>query len=237
MKRIKLKKHKKVSPFTYILVLILIFVISLIIAFKYIGDNLSNKVNSYATKQAKKIITLVINKSVNKEVISKFDTNEIFKENENMVDFNSATLNEILLEVSSNLRENLKKLEKGEIKIDDTNILTDKTKLKDGVIYEIPSGIIFNNALLSNIGPKIPVKLHLLGDVVTSIDTKVTDYGINNAIIEVDLKIVITEQVILPFSDSQIKIVQNVPLAIKLIEGKIPNYYSNGKDGTVLIGD
>ena len=237
MKRIKLKKHKKVSPFTYILVLILIFVISLIIAFKYIGDNLSNKVNSYATKQAKKIITLVINKSVNKEVISKFDTNEIFKENENMVDFNSATLNEILLEVSSNLRENLKKLEKGEIKIDDTTILTDKTKLKDGVIYEIPSGIIFNNALLSNVGPKIPVKLHLLGDVVTSIDTKVTDYGINNAIIEVDLKIVITEQVILPFSDSQIKIVQNVPLAIKLIEGKIPNYYSNGKDGTVLIGD
>ena len=206
-------------------------------AFKYIGDNLSKKVESYAAKQAKKIIVLVINKSVNKDVISSLETNEIFTESDGTIDFNSKTINEILLKVNTNLKSNLNKLENGEFKITDTTILTDKAKLKKGIIYEVPTGIIFNNALLANIGPKIPVRLNLVGDIITGIDTNVIDYGINNAIIEIDIKITINEQVLLPFSSKQISVTEKVPIAIKLIQGQIPNYYANGKSGTVFLGE
>ena len=232
MKKIKLKKSK-ITPFTYILILILLLIISLIFIFKYIGHNLSDKVESYATKQSKKIITLVINKSIDKELISSFELNQIFTESENTIDFNSVKLNKILLEVNKKLKDNLNKLESGELKLEDETILKNKTK--KGIVYEIPTGIIFNNALLANIGPKIPVKLHLIEDVLTGIDTNVIDYGINNAIIEVYIKITINEQVILPFSSKQISVTEKVPIAIKLIEGKVPNYYSSGKDNAVVI--
>lgn len=237
MRRIKLKKRRSITPLTYILIVILILIISLILTFKYIGSNLVRKVESYADKQAKKIITLVITKSVNKEIINTFKTDEIFTETENTVDFNSVVINQILLKVNKNLKSNLEKLEKGEIQLTDTTILSDKSKIKDGIVYEIPTGIIFNNALLANLGPKIPVKLHLVGDVLTSIDTNVIDYGINNAIIELDVVITINEQMVLPFSSKDISVTEKVPLAIKLIQGKIPNYYSNGKEGSVLINE
>ena len=234
MKRIKLKKNKKFSFFKILLILVFLFAISLILTFKYIGSKLSDKVESYATKEAKKIITLVINKSVDKDIISNLDANEIFIESENTIDFDSKVINEILVTVNKKLKTNLIKLEKGNLKINSSN--NDK-KLKKGIIYEIPTGIIFNNALLSNIGPKIPVKLQLVGDILTSIDTNVVDYGINNAIIEVDIKITINEQVLLPYSSKQISVTEKIPLALKLIQGKIPNYYSNGQAGSVVLSD
>ena len=67
-------------------------------------------------------------------------------------------------------------------------------KLKSGIIYQVPTGIIFNNGLLSNIGPKIPVKLSLIGDVTIDIKTTIKDYGINNAVIQVSINVKVTEQ-------------------------------------------
>jgi len=39
--------------------------------------------------------------------------------------------------------------------------------------------------LLSNLGPKIPVKFDLVGEVIINIETKITNYGINNAMMEI----------------------------------------------------
>lgn len=58
--------------------------------------------------------------------------------------------------------------------------------------------------------------------------TKVTNYGINSALIEVNLQIKIKEKVILPITTKEIEVISNTPIAIKLIQGTVPNYYSNG---------
>ncbi len=92
----------------------------------------------------------------------------------------------------------------------------------------MPSGIVTNNALLSNLGPKIPVKFELVGDVISNIDTKITNYGINNAMIEISVNVQLNEQIILPFISKRISYTTNIPIAIKLIQGTIPNYYFNG---------
>lgn len=230
MRRIKLKKRHKISPLTYILVLIFILIVSLIWCFKYIGTSLTDKVESYAEAEVRKIITLVVNKSVSDEVINSFNTADIFIEVNNTVDFNSVNINKIIVRVNKNLKKNLNELETGKIDLEQNTLLPDKSKLKEGIIYEVPSGIIFNNPILSNIGPKIPVKLHLIGDIITSVETSVTDYGINNAIIELDLVMTIHEQMVLPFSKKEIEIKESIPIAIKMIQGKVPNYYSSGKD-------
>ena len=227
MRRVKLHSKKKMNTLTFILLLILLFIISLIISFNHLGKNLSKKVEEYSTLEAKKIVSSLINESIETDVIDNL-RNSLFVKSGNTVDFDSYKINRLVVLINKNLKDNLNKLEKGKIELDGITLLKDKSKIKKGVVYEIPSGIIFNNALLANIGPKIPVKLHLLGDAIVSVDTKITDYGINNAIIEVFVKINVTEQMILPFSVKKVKVEQSIPIAIKLIEGNIPSYYSSG---------
>ena len=126
--------------------------------------------------------------------------------------------------------DNLKKIETG--KIDNISFINSEDynieKLKNGVISEVPLGIITNNVLLSNIGPKVPVKLNLVGNVVSSIETKISNYFINSALIEIYAKIEVTEEVIIPFQTKRIKVQNNVPVTIKVIQGNVPNYYNSG---------
>ena len=49
-----------------------------------------------------------------------------------------------------------------------------------------------------------------------------------NALIEVNIVLELTEQVILPFITNKIKIETTIPVALKLIQGSVPNYYLNG---------
>ena len=109
-----------------------------------------------------------------------------------------------------------------------------KEKKGRGLVFEIPSGVVFKNSLLTNIGPKIPVKLTLIGDIDSDIKTKVTNYGINNALIKVNVYVHVVEQVILPISSKKVDVEMNIPLAVKLIQGQIPEYYLNGKADTSL---
>ena len=86
-------------------------------------------------------------------------------------------------------------------------------------------GIIFNNGLLANLGPKVPVKISLIGDIVTDIVTDIKEYGINNALIQIGIKVKVNEQVILPFATNEISIETNIPLIIKMVKGEVPSYY------------
>jgi len=104
----------------------------------------------------------------------------------------------------------------------------DKENLKKGIVFKIPSGVVFNNSLLANVGPKIPVRFTLIGDVLSGVNTNVTNYGINNALLEVNVNIKLTLKVILPIASKEVNVETNVPIAIKMIQGSVPDYYSNG---------
>ena len=160
-------------------------------------------------------------------IITKSDSGEI-----KTIDFNPIIVNKILTLTTNTVQINLRYIEQGHIDLldlpDNALIDYDREKLKHGIIYEIPSGVIFNNVFLSNLGPKIPVKLSLVGDILSNVNTKVTNYGINNALIEVNVNLELTEQVILPFISKQVKVSIDIPVALKLIQGTVPNYYLNG---------
>ena len=112
------------------------------------------------------------------------------------------------------------------------NILTNnnKNEFKNGIILEIPSGIVTDNFLFSNLGPKIPIKISLTGEFESCISTKVEEYGLNNALISIYIDIRETEQISMPFITEKIVIENKIPIAINLVNGKIPSYYLNGFD-------
>ena len=55
--------------------------------------------------------------------------------------------------------------------------------------------------------------------------TEVDSYGINNAIFKVNIQSTVTLKVVLPFTSSNIDLVANIPIIIKIIEGDVPSYY------------
>src|SRR5574344_1834313 len=110
--------------------------------------------------------------------------------------------------------------------------MTDDEKLKKGIIYEVPSGLIFKNDLLSNIGPKIPVKISMRGSILSNIDTSITNYGINNALVKVNVNLTLNEQVLLPFTLKTIEVDTSIPVVIKMVEGTVPKYYSGSLSNT-----
>ena len=157
-----------------------------------------------------------ISKDSNPGDIKKNQNNEIIS-----LDFNNVKINEIELKISKNIQKNLKKLEENK-----KNSLTEKYyDDKIDIIYEVPMSIIYDVPILVGIGPKVPFKLDVLGNVKTNVITNIKEYGINNSLVEVILNMKINIQIILPFSSKNIVIESNVPLKTKVIQGKIPTYY------------
>ena len=194
----KLKKRKKINP---ILILILLSII-IYITINYINKKIAPQLIDYASIEIKKLSNLIITESIKIESLEKLNINELFiiTKNENneilTVDVNTVTLNKIIFSSTIDIQENLKKLEQGKINTIEEN--------KNGVVLRIPLGQIYNNFLLNNLGPKIPVKLKILGDIETKVDTNIKNYGINNALIEITLNISIKEQVILPIKTEEV---------------------------------
>lgn len=217
----KLKKRKNKKP---IIIIIMILISFLII--QYINKQISPKLTHYASLEIRKLSNLIITKSLKTESLEKLNITDLFLITKNekseilTVDVNTVTLNKIILESTVNIQENLKQLEHG--KINNNN----NEENKNGVILKIPLGQIYNNFLLNNLGPKIPVKLKILGDMETKVNTNIKNYGINNALIEITLEIKVKEEVILPINTEEIIVTQSIPLAMKIIEGTVPNYYS-----------
>lgn len=239
-KRIHLKRKfsffkKKIN---FVIFIVIILIIMIVLTLNFISLKVNPVLLDYAQMEARKIASIIINDAVNQKITNDIDVEELFiitRDTNNEVktiDFNPIIVNQILTETTILVQSNLRYLEQG--KVDMLNLMNNalidynQDKLKQGIIYEIPSGVIFGNSFLANIGPKIPVKFSLVGDIVGYINTNVTDYGINNALIEVNIVLELSEQVILPFVSEKITIDTTIPVALKLIQGSVPNYYLNG---------
>ena len=207
----------KKSIIKLFLIFILIIIIAIILII-YLNNKIMPIYLSYSESEMKRVITTVINKTVNNLEIN--DNLFILKNNDDIkiVDYDPKVLNNIISNISNNVYDNLKLIERK-----DSNIL--KKFNIDSSIFYIPSGIIFNSVMLNNIGPKIPIKLEIINSVNSNIETKVTEYGINNSLIEVSIKVNTSVRMILPISSKDMEVTVIVPLTVKIIQGNIPEYY------------
>lgn len=236
MKRIKFKrkkKHKKIN----LLFLTIVFAICLSIFFIYLIDKkITPVLLRYATVETKRFSTILINQAIDDEVIELMDDNSLFTVTKSssdeiqMVDFNTKRVNEVLEFINKKIGQKLTSLEKGEI--NDLNFVdsfkgVNFDKLKKGVVCEVPAGIIISSSLLSNMGPLIPVKLSFIGQVTTNLKTKVKNYGINNAYVEVSVHVEVTQKITMPISTEEVPVSLDIPLTVKMIQGKVPSFFSN----------
>lgn len=233
------KKRKilfKMKKRNFIILIIIGIILGIISVFHYINKKVTPLFLDLAESETEKLATLIINDAVGKQVSEGLKTDTLFDINKDAsgsitsIDFNSATVNKLLTTITTSVELNLKYLEEGRVDLlnlpDSILVSYDEKDLKKGIIYKIPSGSIFNNTILSNIGPKIPVKLNLVGSITSNINTKTTNYGINNALIEVYVDLNVTLEVILPYTKRKTSVETSIPVALKMIQGSVPNFYS-----------
>jgi sporulation protein YunB len=207
-----------------ILITILIFALSFI-EIKVFSFKSEPILLQYATNKITNITNNIINESINRQVYNyKYNDIIIVEKDKNgnivSVDFNNETINSMLYVVTSEVLDKLELLEIGnyeELELQYVNI-TDN-------VYYLPYGIIYENSILSNLGPKIPFKVSLIGSTNNNTKINIEEYGINSSKVEVILDINIKMMVVLPFKSNIIDINKTIILDSKIIQGKVPDYY------------
>lgn len=235
------KKKKK----RYVLRIIAILIIGVFCSFKLINfcsKRVSPMYFENAISEVKNLITIVINNSINQSVIDEINDSELFdvvKNNNNeivLIDYNSKYANSYLALVVKSIQDNLSLIENGrvsELSFSSAILdIYDGKLLKRGILFEIPFGSFSNSNLISNIGPKIPVRFNLIRDTSGRIDTDIQEYGINNAFVRVNVIVNVNVNVTLLNLNKTVSVSSSVPISMKIIQGTIPNFYTGGLSNT-----
>lgn len=214
----KLKQYKKKTIGTYLsreLIFIILAILCALLVINYFYKRFNDTIMPIAEAKTRKYVTEIINNSTDN---IKFE-NDLFvieKSNDNeikMVTYNSYEATQLINKITHNIQDSFDELE---------SVFNGKDKF---VVDEIPLGVIFDNALLRNFGPKIRVRLDIVGDVLSELETEVKPYGINNALVEVRVKLNANARVILPLTTKEINVSNVIPISINIVNGSIPKAY------------
>lgn len=88
---------------------------------------------------------------------------------------------------------------------------------------EIPFSLIYDNVLLSSLGPNIPIRYKLLTDAKVNMISNVSSFGINNALVELLLEFEFDVLIYIPLNSKSEKITMNIPIYSSIIEGEVPS--------------
>ena len=215
----------KIKTSDYILLVILFIVIVSFIEIKYFSHKSETILLDYSSNKITNIINEIINESINNKIY-RYKYNDIIKidgqNNENItsIDFDNEIVNSMLYMVSDEILGKIKLLESNNY--DNLNL---KYISSNDKVYYVPYGVIYGSSILSNLGPKIPFKISLVGSTNNETKINVEEYGINSSKVEVVLNINFKMMVLLPFKSKEIVINKTIILDSKIIQGKVPDYY------------
>ena len=229
---------KRPTFLTFILYLISIAVVCSFLFICYFNKKLGPGLITCAEDEVNHLTTLVMNNCI-KKYVNQTDNLDILKIERNdqnnieRIHYDTKILNQTTTQITSMLEMDLDDMVKGNLEKIGLNLnkLSDEyyEKTNKGILFTISMGSVTGNSLLANIGPKIPLNLSVVGDVTTKIDTKIKEYGLNNALVEVNIKLKVTTVIQMPFMSKKVTTKNTIPLTMEIIQGNIPNYYLNNK--------
>ncbi len=211
------------------------FLVSLLGVY-YTSKYLTPTLMDLAEAKLNKYSILLVNNAISQVLEDKINEDELFSLTKSssgeiqLIDFNPVAVNQILNVATTVVQNHIHLLEEGDltsIGLNDFNLSEEElTSLTEGIVASLPIGRVTNITFLSNLGPKIPVRFHYVGDVNSNISTKLTQYGINNALIEIGVRMELSAQIYLPFTTSVKVLDCTIPIVIKMVQGTVPNFYS-----------
>ena len=202
-----MKLKERLKRKYYILITFLISLFLFIIIFSLYSKKLNPKLNDYIDFLVKDEIYKKVIKSNN--FITNQEVNDIL-----YIDKNKS--NEIVY-LDYDIDKTYKLLNKY---ID--SLKKDNSKSK---ILTVPFFIASDNIIISSLGPKIKFKYEIIDNVKGKIKTKVTDFGVNNALVEMYFELEIGYLVVIPMNKKESVLKTEILISSKIINGKVPTFY------------
>lgn len=202
-----MKLKERLKRKYYILITFLISLFLFIIIFSLYSKKLNPKLNDY--------IDFLVKDEIYKKVIksNNFITNE---EVNDILYIDKNKSNEIVY-LDYDIDKTYKLLNKY---ID--SLKKDNFKSK---ILTVPFFIASDNIIISSLGPKIKFKYEIIDNVKGKIKTKVTDFGVNNALVEMYFELEIGYLVVIPMNKKESVLKTEILISSKIINGKVPTFY------------
>ena len=236
VKRKSRLRKRKVVP---LLIPAILFAIVFFVYF--INIRLTPTYVDFAETETQRIASHVISSAINSRIANVLDLNDIIEnipsESGGMVDskFNMEIINRVLAETQLLVQSYLDQAETGNIDLlpppDKIEYNQQEMQDRGGIVFFVPIGQATGIPLLGNLGPKIPIRFHVIGEVHANIETTITEFGINNASVELNILLEVNVQIIVPLATKTSIVKQKVPLAHGLIKGDVPPIYSEGGGG------
>lgn len=202
-----MKLKERLKRKYYFLITFLISLFLFIIIFSLYSKKLNPKLNDYIDFLVKDEIYKKVIKSNN--FITNQEVNDIL-----YIDKNKS--NEIVY-LDYDIDKTYKLLNKY---ID--SLKKDNSKSK---ILTVPFFIASDNIIISSLGPKIKFKYEIIDNVKGKIKTKVTDFGVNNALVEMYFELEIGYLVVIPMNKKESVLKTEILISSKIINGKVPTFY------------
>lgn len=155
---------------------------------------------TYAKNKSKALSTSLINEAVSTSLCS---LGTIVLNEEKISSYQIENVNKLIVEVNEYIL----------LRLEDNNY----------AFFDIPLGLIYSNPLISHIGPTIPGKMCLIGDVLSSSYYSIDPFGINSCLITLYIKVKLNIATYLPLVSESEEIEVDVPLSMNVIQGKIPS--------------
>ncbi len=199
------KKSRKIIKFSTIVVV-------MIFTFHTIFNSIGPILDTLFKDKAKSVATIICNEESTK-IITNYkyeDLITIHRDKDNnitMIQSNITPINYIISDVGEKIQKRINEVEQEKIHIN--------------------LGSFLGSKLLSGIGPNIPIKIFLVGNVETDLRSEFKAEGINQTIHRIYLQVDCKISILTPYQVTEENISNQVLIAENIIVGKIPDAFYN----------
>lgn len=225
-------KNKKQNTINYLLFIVFFIVlINAFLLFNTFGKNMTTNIDIMINEKIDKVLYQFFSELINDKVVNNKNISNILLINKNRdgeiitVDYDIEKTYKNLTNISKILRKGITDLENGTI-----DVLTYDKYLQsghNGLILYIPFFLNNKNIFLNNLGPRIPVLINFNETLLTNIKTKVTNYGFNNALLEVYITVEMKKLLITPYKKIDDIFKYEILIGAVVINGRVPAFYGD----------
>jgi len=234
------------SPRTIFLITVILYLVIVFFTIYIIDRGIKPTLMNIAEEKTIEFATRTINSAVKSTENISFDDlvdiNVDSNGNVTTLGWNSAAVNRALRTATDRAEYFLYGMNKGQtLDIDDPDLnpiefgdSVGDLAAKDPTVVEIPIGQATGNAILANLGPKIPVHFEIVGSLRSDVVHEIKEFGVNAALVEIYIPVTVNVQIVIPFSTSVSEVSTRVFIDSRIVMGNVPEFYSSGTSGTSI---
>ncbi len=218
-----MKQSKKCIKWKYKLLAVSLFVVLLLSYTFYECNRLLEPVMIAVAKQE---VQSSLNKLIHNCIsVLDFNPDDLIRVKTNdegeiiSVNYDSMKLNQLLYKAVESINESLLLAQKGEV-----DPITNQVYFDNGVVDEVPLGYFTEMVGLSDMGPKIKIRVKVINRVNGVYEITNEAYGINNTLLKIMIRVNVKADVFAGISQDEIIMQEEIPVIIQLINGNVPQF-------------